>query len=148
MTRSLMGYLRVLAAHPGGRAVCSASGSNRRRRTIRKRQCCLLVAGMCTASWLYGADEPHHHGLPGPDIIDQQAARGLRQAGLIVPLASLTERALSQRPGRLLDVRLIRPTADEPGGYIYELQLLGEDGTVSSVRYRAESGTLIVDEGD
>lgn len=106
------------------------------------------MAGICSASWLYGADEPRQHVLPGPDIVDQQAARRLRQAGLIVPLASLTGHALRERPGRLLDVRLIPPSAEQPGAYIYELQLLGDDGTVSSLRYRAESGILIVDEGD
>jgi uncharacterized membrane protein YkoI len=68
-------------------------------------------------------------------------ARELVQQGTILPLDQVIRRARSLRPGRIIDARLLH----EPGhgGYVYEVEVVGEDGVVWELELVAGSGELI-----
>ncbi len=55
---------------------------------------------------------------------DHDRVRALRQAGAIVPLTQMLEAVLARSPGRLLEAEL----EEEGGGYVYEIEWIGNDG--------------------
>ena len=67
---------------------------------------------------------------------DQQESRRLVAAGTILPLQKILYRlGQQQKTGRVLEVELER----EHGRYIYEIELLGEDGRVLGYEVDAAS---------
>lgn len=77
--------------------------------------------------------------------IDQDEALRLRQGGLILPLESLLERALSRYPGaRLLEAEL----EFEDGIYMYEVELLTREGVAREIELDAATGHILKDEED
>jgi uncharacterized membrane protein YkoI len=71
--------------------------------------------------------------------IDQDEARRLRESGDILPLTEILNVARTTHPGRIIEVELER----ERGHYIYEIELLDEDGQVLELKYDAASGVLL-----
>lgn len=67
----------------------------------------------------------------GPD-----AARRLRQQGAILPLADIVDGLTAERPGRVLETELER----DDGRYVYEIELLGDDGHVYEFEIDAATG--------
>lgn len=67
----------------------------------------------------------------GPD-----AARHLRQQGAILPLADIVEALTAERPGRVLETEL----EHDDGRYVYEIELLGNDGHVYEFEIDAATG--------
>ena len=77
--------------------------------------------------------------------IDQDEALRLRNAGLILPLEGLLEEALSRYPGAgLLEVEL----EQDEDRYVYEIELLTQDGTAREIELDASTGFLLVDKED
>ncbi|WP_462384341.1 PepSY domain-containing protein [Pseudomonas sp. Marseille-QA0892] len=77
--------------------------------------------------------------------IDQDEALKLRQNGLIVPLETLLEKALSRYPGaRLLEAEL----EFEDGIYVYEVELLTREGVAREIELDAGTGHFLKDEED
>lgn len=71
---------------------------------------------------------------------DQQESRRLVAAGTILPLQRILDRlGQQQKSERVLEVDLER----EHGRYIYEIELLGEDGRVLGYEIDAASGEII-----
>ncbi len=70
---------------------------------------------------------------------DHLEARRLVEAGTIRPLEEILEQIGSQHPGRILEVELER----EEGLYIYEIELLDEEGVVWELEIDAQNGELL-----
>jgi len=63
----------------------------------------------------------------------------LFEAGSILPLAQILKQVAIDYPGRILEVEFER----EHGQYVYEIELVDEDGLVWELEYDAENGKLI-----
>ena len=67
---------------------------------------------------------------------DHERVRVLRQAGAIVPLKQILETVRARYPGRLLEAEL----EEEGDRYVYEIEWVGNDGTVRTLRFDAQTG--------
>ena len=81
----------------------------------------LAIAGAATA------DEGHAE------------ARKLREAGAILPLEAIVEKARTARSGQIIETELER----DDGRYVYEVEILDDAGTVWELKLDASSGDLI-----
>ena len=79
-----------------------------------------------------------------PGDIDHVAARKLREAGEILPLEKIAERARTTKPGQILGTELDY----KKGRYVYEVEILDEHGQVWEIKLDAKTGTLIKMEVD
>jgi len=70
---------------------------------------------------------------------DHVAARKLRDSGEILPLEKIAERARSARSGQILETELER----KHGHYVYEVEILDEQGQVWELKLDARTGDLI-----
>ena len=78
------------------------------------------------------------------DDVDQDEALELRQAGQILPLAHIMERAGPRfRHGRLIKAELER----EDGRLVYEIEYL-ENGEVTEFHFDAATGEFLGEEDD
>ncbi len=66
-------------------------------------------------------------------------AQELKSMGNILPLEQVVDRARAQHGGRVLEAELER----EDGRYVYEVELLDEQGRVWEMYYDAESGEAL-----
>ena len=81
------------------------------------------------------------------DDIDQDQALILVEQGVILPLHRLIDDALTRFPGRFLEAELER----DDGRYVYEIEIISQDGRVLELEYDAVTGTLLdidIDEDD
>ncbi|MGE3771744.1 MAG: PepSY domain-containing protein [Gammaproteobacteria bacterium] len=69
--------------------------------------------------------------------IGQDAARRLKREGKIVALGAIVAEINARWPGRVIETELER---DDGGRYVYEIELLGDDGHVYEFEYDAGSG--------
>lgn len=77
--------------------------------------------------------------------LTQDEALHLREQGVILPLAQLTEQALARHPGAtLLEVELEK----EHGRYVYEIELVLPGGQVRELEFDATGGDLLKDKED
>ncbi len=77
--------------------------------------------------------------------LSQDEALKLRQEGTILSSQTFIERALERHPkAHLLELEL----EEEHGRYIYEVELLTEQGQVRELKFDASSGDLLEDEED
>lgn len=77
--------------------------------------------------------------------LDQDEALALRQAGTILPLEAVVERALVLYPGAtLLEVEL----EEEDDRLVYEVELLTRDAVVRELEFDARDARLYKDEVD
>ncbi|MCF6238115.1 MAG: PepSY domain-containing protein [Candidatus Marinimicrobia bacterium] len=70
---------------------------------------------------------------------DHLKAKVLFEAGSILPLAQILKQVAKDHPGHILEVEL----EQEDGQYVYEIELVDEQGLVWELEYNAENGTLI-----
>ena len=70
---------------------------------------------------------------------DHNESRRLMEQGKILPLQQVLDHLGQQQAGRVLEVEL----EDVQGRYIYEIELLGEDGRVLGYEIDAASGEII-----
>ncbi len=84
--------------------------------------------------------------LTGPaaasDEMDHDRAKALRDAGHILPLETIIDRAKKIQPGRVVETELEKKSA----GYVYEIQIADENGTLWELKFDAADGTLIKSE--
>ena len=66
-------------------------------------------------------------------------AKRLRDAGDILPLEKILERAKRRYPGRVLETEL----EEIKGRLIYEIELLDKDGVVREMKFDARTGELL-----
>jgi len=84
-------------------------------------------------------------GLPAARADENHVeARKLRESGEILPLETIAERARAARSGEIIETELERGN----GGYVYEVEILDESGTVWELKLNAKSGELIEMERD
>lgn len=74
----------------------------------------------------------------------QEHARTLREQGEILDLEVIIEKAKQEVDGRLIELEFER----EGGHYIYELEMLGNQGRVWELKFDARTGELIEKEED
>lgn len=70
---------------------------------------------------------------------DHEQARRLREAGDILPLETILQRAQARHPGRVLEVEL----ESEHGRHVYEIEILDAQGVVQELYVDAHSGELL-----
>jgi len=75
---------------------------------------------------------------------DHVRARELSQRGEILSLEKIAERARATHPGKLIDIDLER----EHGLWIYEVELLDDQGRVWELKLDARNGELLKKEQD
>lgn len=70
---------------------------------------------------------------------DYEAARRLSEAGEILPLETILQRAQQHQPGRVLEVEF----DNDRGQYIYEVEILNTKGVVWELKLDAQTGQLL-----
>ncbi len=70
---------------------------------------------------------------------DHLEARRLVEEGAIQPLEKILEQVREKQPGRILEVEL----EQDDGCYIYEIELLDEEGVVWELVIDAQNGELL-----
>ncbi|MDQ6996843.1 MAG: PepSY domain-containing protein [Mariprofundus sp.] len=75
---------------------------------------------------------------------DVDCVRQLRSTGSILPLTNILSKVEHRYPGTLLDVEL----EDEKGVIFYEIELLGPDHIIRTIKVDARSGQIIASEQD
>jgi uncharacterized membrane protein YkoI len=84
--------------------------------------------------------------LAGPvaasDGTDHERAKALRDEGRILPLETIIERAKKIQAGRVVGTELEKKSA----GYVYEIQIADEHGTLWELKFDAVNGALIKSE--
>jgi len=75
---------------------------------------------------------------------DHDRARRLRDAGDVLPLEAIIERARSERPGRILELEL----KEKKERILYEVELVDEQGVVWELYFDARSGELLKSKQD
>ncbi|MBF0175766.1 MAG: PepSY domain-containing protein [Magnetococcales bacterium] len=82
------------------------------------------------------------HPVIGQTDDDHEDVRRLVQAGIILPLEKILKASQNFQRGRLLEVKLKR----RHGGYIYELELVTQQGIVWELEFDATNGVLLEQE--
>ena len=75
---------------------------------------------------------------------DSADAARLSKAGEILPLEKILERARAEHPGKVLETEL----EHKHGRYVYEVELLDEQGVVWEVKLDAKTGAVIKSKRD
>lgn len=70
---------------------------------------------------------------------DHDRARALKQAGDIVPLETILQKARQDQPGRVVETELER----KGDRYVYEVKVVDDKGAVRELRYDAKSAELL-----
>ncbi|WP_088624795.1 PepSY domain-containing protein [Oceanicola sp. 22II-s10i] len=73
------------------------------------------------------------------DDNDHDRARRALQAGEILPLSEILERAETARPGRVIEVELDR----DDGRWIYELEMVTDTGRLYEMELDAATGAIL-----
>lgn len=83
--------------------------------------------------------------VASPRDLGQDEALRLRQRGAILPLEQLLQQVLQRHPGaKLLEAEL----EEKHDVYVYEVELLTQDGVVREIKLDATDGRLLKDEED
>jgi uncharacterized membrane protein YkoI len=70
---------------------------------------------------------------------DYEAARRLTESGVILPLEDLMPIIQAQQPGRILEIELER----KRGRFLYEIEILDEQGAVWEFKVDAATGEIL-----
>ncbi len=70
---------------------------------------------------------------------DHDDAKRLKEAGDIQPLEQILAKAQTERPGRVIETELER----KGERYVYEIEIVDNDGIVWELRFDAKSGELL-----
>ncbi|MFV2061285.1 MAG: PepSY domain-containing protein [Gammaproteobacteria bacterium] len=73
------------------------------------------------------------------DDSDQNEALRLRQQGIILPLETIISKVKLRHSGKILEAEL----EEKHGRYIYEIEILSDDGIVWEMKYDAKTATLL-----
>ena len=77
--------------------------------------------------------------MPGFASESQDEAKKLREAGDILPLEQILEKAKQKQPGRVVETELEKNS----GRHVYEVKIVDEKGVVHELKYDAKSGELL-----
>lgn len=83
-------------------------------------------------------------GLVIADELDHDDAFQLRQAGEILSLEKVIEQAQDHHSGKILEAELEK----ENGMYIYEIEVLKQNGVIWEMKFNAKDGSLLSEEQD
>jgi uncharacterized membrane protein YkoI len=78
------------------------------------------------------------------DDIEQDEAQIMRKQGVILPLQEIIQSAQRLHNGRIIEVDLER----KHNRYIYEIELVDDNGQVWEMKFDASNATLISQEQD
>ena len=73
---------------------------------------------------------------------DQDEALRLKTEGEILPLETILEKAKTIRAGKVLEAELEKKS----GGYIYEIEIIADDGSIWELKYDAKTANLLSQE--
>ena len=73
---------------------------------------------------------------------EQETIRSLTQQGDILPLERILDSARKHHEGKVLETELER----DDGRFIYEIEILRDDGRVREMKFDASTGELLEDE--
>jgi uncharacterized membrane protein YkoI len=73
------------------------------------------------------------------DDINQDQAQALRKQGVILPLERILDIVRQQRRGRVMEVELEK----SHGRYVYEIEIVDDNGKVWELKVDAGDGSLI-----
>lgn len=73
------------------------------------------------------------------DGTDHDQAKALRDEGRILPLETIIDRAKKVHAGRVVGTGLEKKST----GYVYEIQIADDKGTLWEMKFDAANGTLI-----
>jgi uncharacterized membrane protein YkoI len=76
---------------------------------------------------------------PGFAGESQDEARKLREAGDILPLEQILEKAKREQPGRVVETELEKKS----GRHVYEIKIVDEKDVVHELKYDAKTGELL-----
>jgi uncharacterized membrane protein YkoI len=71
--------------------------------------------------------------------VDINEIRNLRRSGQLVSLESLIVQVRNDYPGEIIEIEL----DDEDDGYIYEVEIIGEDGSEPELKIDASTGEVL-----
>jgi uncharacterized membrane protein YkoI len=74
-----------------------------------------------------------------PGLREHDAVRAIRQRGDILSLDSILQKARGEHPGRVLESEL----EQKDGRYVYELELVDDQGRVREVKFDARTGEVL-----
>lgn len=77
--------------------------------------------------------------VPGFASEGQDEAKKLREAGDILPLEQILEKAKQKQPGRVVETELEKKS----GRHVYEVKIVDEKGVVHELKYDAKNGELL-----
>lgn len=77
--------------------------------------------------------------VPGFASESQDEAKKLREAGDILPLEQILEKAKQKQPGRVVETELERKSRR----HVYEVKIVDEKGVVHELEYNAKNGELL-----
>lgn len=83
-------------------------------------------------------------GVVAASSSDQERARALSAAGIIVPLGKITSQLRERRIDHILEVELESNAA----GHYYEIEALDDQGRVRKLKYDATTGQLLSEQDD
>ncbi|WP_306602737.1 PepSY domain-containing protein [Azonexus sp.] len=97
------------------------------------------IAGCCAILSLWALLGPFGTTAQADTRQDHEIARRAMAAGEILPLRTVLQRLEQAYPGEVLEVEL----EQESGRWIYEVKLLGSDGSISKLMVNARDASLI-----
>jgi uncharacterized membrane protein YkoI len=74
-----------------------------------------------------------------PGMREQDAVRAIRQRGDILSLDRILQDVRGQHPGRVLESEL----EQKDGRYVYEVELVDDQGRVREIKFDARTGELL-----
>jgi uncharacterized membrane protein YkoI len=101
-----------------------------------------LLLAMCGA--LYVSDSH----ADGDKASDHMMARALSKSGQILPLERIAEAAKRIQPGKLIDIDLELELERGPAIWVYEVEVLDDQGRVWELKLDARNGELLQMEQD
>jgi uncharacterized membrane protein YkoI len=80
-----------------------------------------------------------------PEMHEHDAVRAINQRGDILSLDRILQDARGQHPGRVLESEL----EQEDGRYVYEVELVDNQGRVQEMKFDARTGEMLIEmQGD
>ena len=77
--------------------------------------------------------------MPGFASESQDDAKKLREAGNILPLEQILDKAKLKQPGRVVETELEKKS----GRHVYEVKIVDDKGIMHELKYDAKNGELL-----
>jgi len=100
---------------------------------------CMAIIAMITALPYIVSAMPGSDGLLMLAKLDAEEARELKQSGQIMPLEDLIALVRKDYPGQIIQIEL----DEEKDRYVYEIEVVGEEGVVIELELDAATGEVL-----